>query len=385
MSEREKYHDIRINGDQRWCTRCGIDGPAWLTPCDGPSTPPPKEQAAECDCVAVNTAGETHQRHCAVVRESVAPQAAESKAPDGLPENWRTLWKEVHDAKDRLWIDALSGLPAATKRAEELAGIVKSQHHERNAQHARNHELIAERDAAIARVKELEHVLEQDEHAEAAFDALEERMSKAERGLSPNPRCAHGFHPLACADRTDPEGRCLWCEDLKHSAWLKEQLDAATNGHTCPRSEAVEARAETAEAKLKELEAGYLGGARFSGDNPDARYKFLRARHYSMSVGDLRQELDVAISRVEKSERERDEALAKLTLSQAGREGADSLLLDVQHDCVRLHAENARLRDALTIARDCLESDGCDCGTDMPGTCGLCVANYALDEGKEGA
>jgi len=37
-----------------------------------------------------------------------------------------------------------------------------------------------------------------------------------------------------------------------------------------------------------------------------------------------------------------------------------------------------RLREALESAEDWMESDGCDCGTDEPRSCGLCLAADAL-------
>lgn len=38
---------------------------------------------------------------------------------------------------------------------------------------------------------------------------------------------------------------------------------------------------------------------------------------------------------------------------------------------------------ALEHAVEWMDEDGCDCGTDEPGTCGLCHANRALKKVKE--
>ncbi len=48
-----------------------------------------------------------------------------------------------------------------------------------------------------------------------------------------------------------------------------------------------------------------------------------------------------------------------------------------------LAAENRRLREVLEHALEWMGEDGCDCGVDEPGTCGLCRVERALAEGGQ--
>ncbi len=44
----------------------------------------------------------------------------------------------------------------------------------------------------------------------------------------------------------------------------------------------------------------------------------------------------------------------------------------------KMALQNKELRDVLEIAKDRLYGDGCDCGTDEPGSCALCMIEAAL-------
>jgi len=76
-------------------------------------------------------------------------------------------------------------------------------------------------------------------------------------------------------------------------------------------------------------------------------------------------------ARAERAEAERDEMEGRYESSHASRRHAEWALEKAQ-------AEVERLRAALRHAVEWLDEQGCDCGTDEPGTCALCEANAAL-------
>ena len=57
--------------------------------------------------------------------------------------------------------------------------------------------------------------------------------------------------------------------------------------------------------------------------------------------------------------------------------------LDPTGECPHcLLSEVERLRTVLAAAREWMAEDGCDCGTDEPGTCALCQVEAAVSDGE---
>jgi hypothetical protein len=53
--------------------------------------------------------------------------------------------------------------------------------------------------------------------------------------------------------------------------------------------------------------------------------------------------------------------------------------LKVSQERDRLVARNAKLEAAIEPAVAWMENDGCDCGTDEPGSCALCLCTALLN------
>ena len=73
---------------------------------------------------------------------------------------------------------------------------------------------------------------------------------------------------------------------------------------------------------------------------------------------------------------------------QVENERLKKVSIDAQAECeeqrlrerAELEEENERLRAALIPAVEWMREDGCDCGTDEPGTCALCLALRPSEE-----
>ena len=80
---------------------------------------------------------------------------------------------------------------------------------------------------------------------------------------------------------------------------------------------------------------------------------------------------------------DRADAKAAVALHNAAPALLDAL--DAQAaEIAKAKEREKQLREALTQAKDWIDEWGCDCGTDEPGTCAVCLADTALAEVADG-
>jgi chromosome segregation ATPase len=180
-------------------------------------------------------------------------------------------------------------------------------------------------------------------------------MLREERRI--NPRCTHGLHTMAAADRTDPDGRCLWCADIRETQaqlanaityqrelegrieGLEVQVDHYRAGMATRKREREEMhrRAQAAESELAGLQDlinrepdrySEYRLARAQAGNQRLADELAELRATVASLTEERNEADLACARIRE---ERDEARATLARVQSAAKtivaGADRRVL----------------------------------------------------------